>query len=312
MSTATAEKPRTTRKTGNGQAELFTISGGPTTVEEGNYDHLIPELGGYEETQAFQDIEEILDSGCNLMLIGAPGAGKTRATFHYAAKKQMPLFYVNHDAQIESEQLMAKIARTDDGEWKLSLGLLALAYPRRALYVGDEFSMTRPSVNAMYHAALNGDPLPLKAAADARFVTKHSENRIILCCNGDGYAGNYEISEALGDRVVVYPWPYLDANKEEELLAPLVPDKYKNVLADLVTVANATRTDAAGSPDQRLFVITHRKLQQTCKLLNAGMDMKKAVRLAIINSAIALYDKNQAKALVTQFAGQGIDVEPVH
>jgi hypothetical protein len=242
--------------------------------------------------------------GENLMLIGPPGSGKTQLGIYLAHHMGLAFYPLAMYAHTQGEDLLGKPAQNDEGLWRFVPAPLVQAYEHGGLVLLDEFPALKPGVAMLLHPFLNRDPVIIQTDTGERTIYPHDDFRAIATGNHwSRFAGNYEIGEALGDRMTFVHASFLPAESEISLLCDIAPNVQPGVITDLVSFAQTVRAGVEASPDTNRYCPSTRVLRKlVSKMEITGHTLDEAVEDCIIQKLRELY-RDEYKAVLKVLKG---------
>lgn len=169
----------------------------------------------FGKTTDIKVIEEALDRGDDVLLIGPTGSGKTALVRYYCAKHQKPYCRVSLNGGCTAEDLIGHyILKDHQTVW--ADGILTKACKYGWNIVLDEINAAPPDVLFLLNSLLDEERILILLSKDGEVVEPHPDFRFIATCNPSeqGYAGTNEMNEALLDRFETTV--YLDYSEEVE------------------------------------------------------------------------------------------------
>ena len=164
-----------------------------------------------------------LAAGCNVLLVGPAGTGKTSAARHAAAALGLSFACLSVGPQTSKSDLLGFV----DAGGTYRESLFVKAYRDGGVFLLDELDAGNASVLTVLNAALAGDVM----ATPAGMVERHPRFLAVAAANTYGhgasrqYVGRNQLDAATLDRFFVADWP-IDEGLEAAMVglpAPLTP-----------------------------------------------------------------------------------------
>ena len=228
------------------------------------------DLNDYVFNEEYTDKLRALAAGEMLFIIGPPGAGKTMTPRWFAHHWGVPYTSRNHDAHVQSQDLLSQPTQDENGIWHDVPSMLLQHYEHGGVYVAEELPSLRPAVAQVYHPFLNGDSITVKTQTGYRVIKKHPYFRFVATGNHWATQGNYEIGEALLSRCITFTMGYLPPDVEIAILERDAPSFPRGLLRDLVAFANQVRAGVINNPDNNHYVPDTRTLRRIARFVERG------------------------------------------
>ena len=215
-----------------------------------------------------------------LLLKGPTGAGKTKLAESVSATFKQPMQSINCSVDLDAESLLGfktLVQRNGQSIIEFVEGPVVTAMKKGHLLYIDEINMAKPETLPILHSVLDHRRM-MTNPFTGEVITAHEDFGVIAAIN-EGYIGTTPMNEALKNRFVAFPVPYLDGEQLEELWNREFPDadpdlkKFMlHLAADLMKqVKNGLMAEEAASIRSLLDATA----------LSMHMDVKRAVRYAI-------------------------------
>ncbi|MFD1862721.1 AAA family ATPase [Planococcus chinensis] len=247
----------------------------------GGFEKLIA-TGGYippDET-LWEDILSAVVLRKPVLLKGPTGAGKTKLAESISALCRQPLQSINCSVDLDAEALLGfKTLVQQGGESRIEFieGPVVTAMKQGHLLYIDEINMAKPETLPILHSALDHRRM-MTNPFTGEVILAHEDFGVIAAIN-EGYIGTAPMNEALKNRFIAYPVPYLTGRQLQELwereypgASPELKTFMLNLAADLMKqVENGLLSEEAASIRSLLDATA----------LAQHMDPMRAVRYAI-------------------------------
>ncbi|MGO1060080.1 AAA family ATPase [Planococcus sp. FY231025] len=247
----------------------------------GEFEKLIA-TGGYippDET-LWEDILSAVVLRKPVLLKGPTGAGKTKLAESISALCRQPLQSINCSVDLDAEALLGfKTLVQQGGESRIEFieGPVVTAMKQGHLLYIDEINMAKPETLPILHSALDHRRM-MTNPFTGEVILAHEDFGVIAAIN-EGYIGTAPMNEALKNRFIAYPVPYLTGRQLQELwereypgASPELKSFMLNLAADLMKqVENGLLSEEAASIRSLLDATA----------LAQHMDPMRAVRYAI-------------------------------
>ncbi|MCM3611027.1 MoxR family ATPase [Planococcus sp. MERTA32b] len=213
------------------------ISERKTRKHEG-YEKLIG-TGGYISPDAnlWQDVMAALVLRKPVLLKGPTGAGKTRMAESISAVFGQPMQSINSSVDLDAEALLGfKTLVQRDGQSQIEFieGPVVTAMKKGHLLYIDEINMAKAETLPILHSALDHRRM-MTNPFTGEVIEAHPDFGVIAAIN-EGYIGTAPMNEALKNRFIAYPIPYLTGQQLSELWDREFPDaepKLKDFMLNL-------------------------------------------------------------------------------
>lgn len=231
----------------------------------------------------FETILKVVSSGCNLILTGMAGSGKSHTVSQVAKALDIPFHSMSVSMQTTKSDLLGFVDA--NGVYR-SNGFIS-AFRNGGLFNLDEIDASNANILVVLNSAISNGFLELP---NGEMVTKHDDFRMVATANTFGtgantkYVGRNKLDAATLDRFAVIKF-----DVDEELEEKLCGDK------DIAKGFRAMRAIAEESFDE--IMITQRACIGTAKLVNAGLSIDDALLIHCFKGI----DEDARKTLSKEF-----------
>ncbi|MCP2036590.1 MoxR-like ATPase [Planomicrobium sp. HSC-17F08] len=190
-----------------------------TSREHGDYNKLIGE-GGYiaPDENLWQDILSAVVLRKPVLLKGPTGAGKTKLAESISATFKQPMQSINCSVDLDAEALLGfKTLVQREGESRIEFveGPVVTAMKQGHFLYIDEINMAKPETLPILHSALDHRRM-MTNPFTGEVIEAHPDFGVIAAIN-EGYIGTAPMNEALKNRFIAYPVPYLTGEQLQQL-----------------------------------------------------------------------------------------------
>lgn len=190
------------------------------------YEKLIAE-GGYISPDAdlWQDILSAIVLRKPVLLKGPTGAGKTKLAESISAFFKQPMQSINCSVDLDAEALLGfKTLVQHQGESRIEFieGPVVTAMKKGHFLYIDEINMAKPETLPILHSALDHRRM-MTNPFTGEVIEAHPDFGVIAAIN-EGYIGTAPMNEALKNRFIAYPIPYLAGSQLQQLWEREFPD----------------------------------------------------------------------------------------
>ncbi|MDN7241016.1 MoxR family ATPase [Planococcus sp. N028] len=197
----------------------------------GEYSTLIGE-GGYIAPDKFlwQDILSAVVLRKPVLLKGPTGAGKTKLAESISSTFSQPMQSINCSVDLDAEALLGfKTLVQRDGQSAIEFveGPVVTAMKKGHFLYIDEINMAKAETLPILHSALDHRRM-MTNPFTGEVIQAHPDFGVIAAIN-EGYIGTTPMNEALKNRFIAYPIPYLTGGQLAELWDREFPDAPKQL-----------------------------------------------------------------------------------
>ncbi|TWT25725.1 AAA family ATPase [Planomicrobium sp. CPCC 101110] len=204
----------------------------------GEYSTLIGE-GGYiaPDEYLWQDIMSAVVLRKPVLLKGPTGAGKTKLAESISAAFSQPMQSINCSVDLDAEALLGfKTLVQRDGQSAIEFveGPVVTAMKNGHFLYIDEINMAKAETLPILHSALDHRRM-MTNPFTGEVIQAHPDFGVIAAIN-EGYIGTTPMNEALKNRFIAYPIPYLSGSQLAELWDrefPEAPRQLKGFMLEL-------------------------------------------------------------------------------
>lgn len=185
----------------------------------GDYEKLIGQ-GGYIAPDDFlwQDILSAVVLKKPVLLKGPTGAGKTKLAESISAVFAQPMQSVNCSVDLDAEALLGfKTLVQKDGRSVIEFveGPVVTAMKKGHILYIDEINMAKAETLPILHSALDYRRM-MTNPFTGEVIEAHPDFAVVSAIN-EGYIGTAPMNEALKNRFIAFPVPYLTGHQLAEL-----------------------------------------------------------------------------------------------
>jgi nitric oxide reductase NorQ protein len=197
-----------------------------STRQHGDYAKLIGK-GGYiaPDEHLWQDILSAVVLRKPVLLKGPTGAGKTKLAESISATFAQPMQSINCSVDLDAEALLGfKTLVQRDGQSRIEFveGPVVTAMKQGHFLYIDEINMAKPETLPILHSALDHRRM-MTNPFTGEVIEAHPDFGVIAAIN-EGYIGTAPMNEALKNRFIAYPVPYLTGEQLQQLWNREFPD----------------------------------------------------------------------------------------
>ena len=183
--------------------------------------------GGYISPDAdlWQDILSAIVLRKPVLLKGPTGAGKTKLAESISAFFKQPMQSINCSVDLDAEALLGfKTLVQHQGESRIEFieGPVVTAMKKGHFLYIDEINMAKPETLPILHSALDHRRM-MTNPFTGEVIEAHPDFGVIAAIN-EGYIGTAPMNEALKNRFIAYPIPYLAGSQLQQLWEREFPD----------------------------------------------------------------------------------------
>jgi len=221
------------------------------------------------------DLVDKLAWGEAVILKGPKGSGKTLSVEEWCARNEIPMIRENCNVGTDEVQLIGSFGLEGDSVF-FTLGSLPLAIETAnevgaAVLVLEEVNTLRPQVQSMVFSVADYRKSVECSSLGRKFSLKQGADLFVVGTMNPGYAGTYQLNEALRSRfdfIEVGYMPEADEKKLIELtLSPTPAVQERQFASRLLTFAQESRTT------QWDYALSTRDLVHTAnKVKRIGLD----------------------------------------
>lgn len=203
------------------------------------YEKLIA-TGGYispDET-LWQDILSAVVLRKPVLLKGPTGAGKTKLAESISALCQQPMQSINCSVDLDAEALLGfktLVQQGGDSRIEFIEGPVVTAMKQGHLLYIDEINMAKPETLPILHSALDHRRM-MTNPFTGEVIQAHADFGVVAAIN-EGYIGTAPMNEALKNRFIAYPVPYLTGDQLRELWDREFPEANSELKAFMLSLA---------------------------------------------------------------------------
>lgn len=250
-------------------------------------------------------------AGDSCLLVGPTGSGKSSIVEQTCARLAWPCKTVSAHSRMEMPELTGyNLPYTDPVSGDLSTkfvdGPLTEAMRKGYVFVLDEYDTLDPAVSVGLHAVMEGRPLVI-AENGGEVIFPHANFRFIACGNTAGqsddsgvYAATMQQNLATLDRFRVFNVPYLTHDDEVSTIMDAVPDVPKELVENMVKIANSIRDQHMGIGGNYLSVTMSTRSLLRWARIAYGYTMSgqsNPLKAALAETLLNRCDKVQATAI---------------
>lgn len=197
--------------------------------------------GGYiaPDNHLWQDILAAVVLQKPVLLKGPTGAGKTKLAENISARFSQPMQSINCSVDLDAEALLGfKTLTQRNGESQIEFveGPVVKAMKNGHFLYIDEINMAKPETLPILHSVLDYRRM-MTNPFTGEVIEAHPDFGVIAAIN-EGYIGTAPMNEALKNRFIAYPVPYLTGGQLQELWDREFPDAepaLKSFMLDLAS-----------------------------------------------------------------------------
>ena len=176
--------------------------------------------GGYISPDAnlWEDVMAAVVLRKPVLLKGPTGAGKTRMAESISAVFNQPMQSINSSVDLDAEALLGfKTLVQRDGQSHIEFieGPVVTAMKKGHLLYIDEINMAKAETLPILHSALDHRRM-MTNPFTGEVIEAHPDFGVIAAIN-EGYIGTAPMNEALKNRFIAYPIPYLTGEQLSKL-----------------------------------------------------------------------------------------------
>ncbi|WP_052131633.1 ATP-binding protein [Planococcus sp. CAU13] len=160
-----------------------------------------------------------------VLLKGPTGAGKTRLAESISAVFNQPMQSINSSVDLDAEALLGfKTLVQRDGQSRIEFveGPVVTAMKKGHLLYIDEINMAKAETLPILHSALDHRRM-MTNPFTGEVIEAHPDFGVIAAIN-EGYIGTAPMNEALKNRFIAFPVPYLTGAQLSDLWSREFPD----------------------------------------------------------------------------------------
>lgn len=190
-------------------------------------DNKLIAAGGYiaPDNHLWQDILAAVVLQKPVLLKGPTGAGKTKLAESISARFSQPMQSINCSVDLDAEALLGfKTLTQRNGESQIEFveGPVVKAMKNGHFLYIDEINMAKPETLPILHSVLDYRRM-MTNPFTGEVIEAHPDFGVIAAIN-EGYIGTAPMNEALKNRFIAYPVPYLTGGQLQELWDREFPD----------------------------------------------------------------------------------------
>lgn len=246
-----------------------------------DYEKLIG-AGGYisPDENLWQDILAAVVLRKPVLLKGPTGAGKTKLAETVSANFNQPMQSINCSVDLDAEALLGfKTLVQRDGQSAIEFveGPVVTAMKKGHFLYIDEINMAKAETLPILHSALDHRRM-MTNPFTGEVIEAHPDFGVIAAIN-EGYIGTAPMNEALKNRFIAYPVPYLSGEQLAELWDREFPDAEPALKSFMLNLAEDLMKQVENGLLSEEAASIRSLLDATA--LSLHMDPLRAVRYAI-------------------------------
>lgn len=197
--------------------------------------------GGYiaPDENLWQDILAAVVLQKPVLLKGPTGAGKTKLAESISAQFGQPMQSINCSVDLDAEALLGfKTLTQRNGESQIEFveGPVVKAMKNGHFLYIDEINMAKPETLPILHSVLDYRRM-MTNPFTGEVIEAHPDFGVIAAIN-EGYIGTAPMNEALKNRFIAYPIPYLTGEQLQQLWDREFPNADSNLKTFMLDLAS--------------------------------------------------------------------------
>lgn len=197
--------------------------------------------GGYiaPDENLWQDILAAVVLQKPVLLKGPTGAGKTKLAESISAQFGQPMQSINCSVDLDAEALLGfKTLTQRNGESQIEFveGPVVKAMKNGHFLYIDEINMAKPETLPILHSVLDYRRMMINPFT-GEVIEAHPDFGVIAAIN-EGYIGTAPMNEALKNRFIAYPIPYLTGEQLQQLWDREFPNADSNLKTFMLDLAS--------------------------------------------------------------------------
>ena len=256
--------------------------------------------------------------GKNIMMTGQAGCGKTLAAKSLINALDRPDFYFNLGATQDPRSTLIGNVHFDKGKgtyFSESLFVKAIQTPN-AVVLLDELTRAHPDAWNILMTVLDYGQRYLRLdEADGQATIKVADGvTFVATANiGNEYTATRQLDKALMDRFTVIEMDLLNQEEEAGLLHYMFPSVDKDILSNVASIADLTRTEALSESARIGSGVSTRTSVEIAGLLFDGFSLLEAADITIYpqydSSGGVDSERTFVKQIVQKFVSDGSEEE---
>lgn len=212
-----------------------------TTVKHEQANELLIQEGGYVSPDAYlwEDVLISVVLKKPVLLKGPSGSGKTKLAQSVSHYFNQPMHSVNCSVDLDAESLLGfKTIIQKDGDTMIEFveGPVVQAMKNGHILYIDEINMARPETLPILHSILDHRRM-LTNPFTGEVIYAHEKFTVISAIN-EGYVGTSPMNEALKNRFVSFPVPYLSGKALTDVIEAEYPNAEKTLIDTMLNIVN--------------------------------------------------------------------------
>ena len=256
--------------------------------------------------------------GKNIMMTGQAGCGKTLAAKSLINALDSPDFYFNLGATQDPRSTLIGNVHFDKGKgtyFSESLFVKAIQTPN-AVVLLDELTRAHPDAWNILMTVLDYGQRYLRLdEADGQATIKVADGvTFVATANiGNEYTATRQLDKALMDRFTIIEMDLLNQEEEAGLLHYMFPSVDKDILSNVASIADLTRTEALSESARIGSGVSTRTSVEIAGLLFDGFSLLEAADITIYpqydSSGGVDSERTFVKQIVQKFVSDGSEEE---
>ena len=256
--------------------------------------------------------------GKNIMMTGQAGCGKTLAAKSLINALDRPDFYFNLGATQDPRSTLIGNVHFDKGKgtyFSESLFVKAIQTPN-AVVLLDELTRAHPDAWNILMTVLDYGQRYLRLdEADGQATIKVADGvTFVATANiGNEYTATRQLDKALMDRFTIIEMDLLNQEEEAGLLHYMFPSVDKDILSNVASIADLTRTEALSESARIGSGVSTRTSVEIAGLLFDGFSLLEAADITIYpqydSSGGVDSERTFVKQIVQKFVSDGSEEE---
>lgn len=211
------------------------------TVKHEQANELLIQEGGYVSPDAYlwEDVLISVVLKKPVLLKGPSGSGKTKLAQSVSHYFNQPMHSVNCSVDLDAESLLGfKTIIQKDGDTMIEFveGPVVQAMKNGHILYIDEINMARPETLPILHSILDHRRM-LTNPFTGEVIYAHEKFTVISAIN-EGYVGTSPMNEALKNRFVSFPVPYLSGKALTDVIEAEYPNVEKTLIDTMLNIVN--------------------------------------------------------------------------